>query len=182
MRGLSRSPFLAGLGRGLGLLAVVLGAGVGAAALAPAAVAAPLSTAGAAGEQERRMTSRLGDMLKQEQELQGRAKVRLPASEQVQVDRMNGVLSRADAVDRQLREFDVRIDAQADVRLDKVRSYLAIEKEELHQASGKLGVVLGESQNLGGGLAQAMFDEPGQARLLLQRGRLALLHGLQRTL
>jgi tetratricopeptide (TPR) repeat protein len=116
------------------------------------------STAGAAGEEERRITSRLGELLKQEQDLQGRAKGRLPSAEQVQIDRMNGVLSRADAIDRQLRDFDKRVDAQADARLEKVKAALALEKEELHRASEKLGTVLGESASLGGGLAQAMFS------------------------
>jgi tetratricopeptide (TPR) repeat protein len=115
------------------------------------------STAGAAGEQERQATSRLGDLLRQEQEIQNRAKYRLPGDAQRQMERMSGVLSRADAVDRQLREFDKRVDTQADARLEKVRGYLATEKEELHKAGEKLGLVLTESQSLGGGLAQAMF-------------------------
>jgi len=117
------------------------------------------STAGAAGEEERRMTGRLEDLLKKEQAIQARAKVRLPSDKQVQVDRMSGVLARADVIDKNLAEFDKRVDAQADARLDKVRGYIATEKEELHQATAKLGTVLGESQSLGGGLAQAMFTK-----------------------
>ena len=72
---------------------------------------------------------------------------------------MSGVLARADVIDKNLAEFDRRVDAQADARLDKVRGYIATEKEELHQATAKLGTVLGESQSLGGGLAQAMFTK-----------------------
>ncbi|HEY4188110.1 MAG TPA: tetratricopeptide repeat protein [Polyangia bacterium] len=116
-------------------------------------------TAGAAGEQERHMTERLEALLKQEQEIQSRAKVRLPADKQMQVDRMNGVLARVDAIDRLLADFDKRVDAQAEARLQKVRSYIVVEKDELHQASAKLGTVLGESQSLGGGFAQAMFTK-----------------------
>ena len=70
---------------------------------------------------------------------------------------MNGVLSRADAVGRQVDEFDKRIDKQVDVRLETVKGYLASEKEELAKATTKLGEVVTESQSLGGGLAQAMF-------------------------
>jgi hypothetical protein len=105
------------------------------------------------------MTTRLGALLKQEQEIQGRAKYRLSADKQAQVDRTSAVLARADAIDRQLFEFDRRVDAQAEIRLEKVRGYITAEKEELHQATTKLGGVLGESQSLGGGLAQAMFGK-----------------------
>lgn len=117
------------------------------------------STAGAAGEEERRMTVRLGDLLKKEQDIQARAKVRLPADSRVQFDRAAAVLAQADAIDRSLAEFDRRIDVQAEIRLEKVRGYIATEKEELRLASTKLGGVLGESQAVGGGLAQAMFGK-----------------------
>ncbi|MEP6654086.1 MAG: tetratricopeptide repeat protein [Myxococcales bacterium] len=117
------------------------------------------STAGAAGEEERQMTTRLAQLLKQEQEVQSRAKYRLPADKQTQVDRVYGLLARADAIDAQLIALDQRIDAQADVRLEKVKGYLVAEKDELRQAGSKLGVVVGESQSLGGGLAQAMFTK-----------------------
>jgi len=117
------------------------------------------STAGAAGEEELQMTRRLSELLKQEQEVQSRAKYRLPLDRQNQVDRITGVLARADAIDAQVRELDQRIDAQAQVRLEKVKGYLATEKEELRQAGSKLGAVVGESQSLGGGLAQAMFTK-----------------------
>jgi hypothetical protein len=64
-----------------------------------------------------------------------------------------------DQIDGRLKQLDKRIDAQAEVRLEKVRGYLATEKEELKLAGSKLGVVMGESQSLGGGLAQAMFTK-----------------------
>jgi len=83
--------------------------------------------------------------------------VRLPSDKQSQVDRVSAVLARANAIDTQLSEFDRRIDAQAVVRLEKVRGYITTEKEELRHATAKLGGVLGESQSLGGGLAQTMF-------------------------
>jgi TolA-binding protein len=115
------------------------------------------TTAGAAGEEERHMTARVAELLKQEAVIQGQAKYRLPADQQVQIDRISGLLARVDAVDRLLQDYDQRIDAQADVRLEKVRGYLTAEKEELHQSSSKLDLVVGESQSLGGGLAQTMF-------------------------
>jgi hypothetical protein len=78
-------------------------------------------------------------------------------SDQAKVDQMNGVLSRADAIGKQLDDFDRRVDTQVDARLETVKQYLAVEKEELAKANTKLGSVVTESQSLGGGLAQAMF-------------------------
>jgi tetratricopeptide (TPR) repeat protein len=115
------------------------------------------TTAGAAGQAEREATARLTELLRKEQEIQGRARFRLAASQQDRITRMTGVLSRADEIDRQLGEFDRRVDQQVDARLETVKRYLATEKEELARASSKLGEVVHESQSLGGGLAQAMF-------------------------
>ncbi len=117
------------------------------------------AAAGASGQTERAQANRLTELLHQEQEIQNKAKYRLPWSEQEKVDRLNGVLARADVIDKQLVDFDRRVDNQADMRLDTVRKFLATEKEELAAASSKLGTVVSESQNLGGGLAQAMFNK-----------------------
>jgi TolA-binding protein len=117
------------------------------------------ASAGAGGQSERAQAARLTELLHQEQEIQGKAKYRLPWSDQEKVDRMNGVLARADTIDKQLTDFDKRVDNQVDVRLETVRKFLASEKEELAAVSGKLGTVVSESQNLGGGLAQAMFSK-----------------------
>jgi hypothetical protein len=100
---------------------------------------------------------RLTELLRQEEEVQARAKYRLPGAQQQEIDRMNGVLSRADAIGKQVDEFNKRVDKQVDVRLETVKGYLASEKEELAKATSKLGEVVTESQSLGGGLAQAMF-------------------------
>jgi len=115
------------------------------------------ATAGAAGQAERAATSRLTELLRQEQEIKQRAKFRLSPAEQARVEQMSGVLSRADAIQKQLDEFDARVDRQVDIRLETVKRYLATEKEELSRANAKLGTVVAESQSLGGGLAQAMF-------------------------
>ena len=72
---------------------------------------------------------------------------------------MGGVLSRCDAIERQLSEFDQKVDGQIDVRLAEVQRYLAAEKEELASATSKLGSVIDASKSLGGGLAQAMFTK-----------------------
>lgn len=117
------------------------------------------TAAGAAGQAERATTERLATLLKQESEIQNNAKVRLSATDQGQVGRMEGVLSRCDAIERQLNEFDKRVDGQVDVRLATVRRYLATEKEELHSVNSKLDSIVDESKTLGGGLAQAMFTK-----------------------
>jgi len=115
------------------------------------------TAAGGAGQIEHDAGVRLTDLLRQEEEVQARAKYRLPGAQQQEVDRMNGVLSRADAIGKQVDEFNKRVDKQVDTRLETVKGYLASEKEELAKATTKLGEVVTESQSLGGGLAQAMF-------------------------
>jgi TolA-binding protein len=115
------------------------------------------TAAGGAGQVEHDAGVRLTDLLRQEEDVQARAKVRLGPGDQQTVDRMNGILSRADAIGKQIDEFNLRVDKQVDVRLITVKSYLATEKEELAKATAKLGEVVNESQSLGGGLAQAMF-------------------------
>ncbi len=113
--------------------------------------------AGGAGQVEHDSAVRLTELLRQEQEVQQRAKYRLGASDQQTVDRMNTVLGRAEVVGKELDEFNQRVDKQVDARLETVKTYLATEKEELSKANTKLGAVVNESQSLGGGLAQAMF-------------------------
>jgi tetratricopeptide (TPR) repeat protein len=115
------------------------------------------SAAGAAGQAERITAKRLEELLQQEAGIENGAKMRLGGNERAEVDRVDGVLSRCDAIDRQLADFDKRVDTQVDARLQTVQQYLATEKEELAKANEKLGSVMEESKSLGGGLAQAMF-------------------------
>jgi tetratricopeptide (TPR) repeat protein len=117
------------------------------------------TVAGATGQAERASAQRLEDLLKQETAVQNGAMIRLSVGDRVQVERVSGVLSRCDAIERQLSEFDKRVDGQVDVRLGEVRKYLATEKEELASATTKLGSVIDSSKSLGGGLAQAMFTK-----------------------
>ncbi|HET6149478.1 MAG TPA: tetratricopeptide repeat protein [Polyangia bacterium] len=116
------------------------------------------TVAGGSGQIEHDAGVRLTELLRQEQEVQARAKHRLGAGDQQTVDRVNGVLSRTEAVGKQIDEYNQRVDKQVDLRLETVKTYLATEKEELARASTKLGAVVNESQNLGGGLAHAMFS------------------------
>jgi tetratricopeptide (TPR) repeat protein len=115
------------------------------------------TAAGSTGQSERASAQHLADLLKQEALIESRARGRLSGVDQSQVLRIEGLLSRCDAIETQLGEFDKKVDGQVDVRLETVRRYLATEKEELANANSKLGSVMDESKTLGGGLAQAMF-------------------------
>ena len=117
------------------------------------------TAAGGIGESERETAKKLTDLLKQEMEIQKQASQRLSGNDRTQVDRMNGVLSRCDAIESQLGSFDTRVDAQVTARLETVNRYLTAEKEELAKAGDKLGSVMEQSKTLGGGLAQAMFTK-----------------------
>jgi tetratricopeptide (TPR) repeat protein len=117
------------------------------------------SAAGSTGEAEREAAKKLSDVLAQELALERQAAARLSGADRAQVDRVNDVLSRCDAIASQLDGFDKRVDGQATVRLAIVSRYLTAEKEELAAAGDKLGGILDESKSLGGGLAQAMFTK-----------------------
>src|SRR5579871_1381455 len=117
------------------------------------------SAAGSTGEAEREAAAKLSGVLSQELAIERQAATRLGGPDRAQVDRMNDVLSRCDAIQTQLDGFDKRVDGQATVRLAIVSRYLTAEKEELASAGDKLGGILDESKSLGGGLAQAMFTK-----------------------
>ncbi len=117
------------------------------------------SAAGSTGEAEREAAQKLSGVLVQELAIERQAAGRLTGPDRAQVDRVNDVLSRCDAISGQLDSFDKRVDGQATVRLATVTRYLTAEKEELAAAGEKLGGILDESKSLGGGLAQAMFTK-----------------------
>jgi tetratricopeptide (TPR) repeat protein len=117
------------------------------------------SAAGSTGEAEREAAQKLSGVLAQEIGIERQAAARLTGADRAQVDRVNDVLSRCDAIQGQLEGFDKRVDGQATVRLATVTRYLTAEKEELAAAGEKLGGILDESKTLGGGLAQAMFTK-----------------------
>src|SRR5262249_37962420 len=93
----------------------------------------------------------------QEAEVYEAGKVRLGGNERVEAEKISGLLGRCDSIQTKLNDFDQKVDAQVDVRLDQVRKYLVAEKDELSKAGGKLGGIIDDSKMLGGGLAQAMF-------------------------
>jgi tetratricopeptide (TPR) repeat protein len=117
------------------------------------------TAAGSIGHSERETAKRLSDLLKQELEISRQAMSRLNGTDRASIDRMSGLLSRCDAIEAQLVTFDGRIDGQVTARLTTVNQYLQAEKEELAQASQKLGGIMDESKTMGGGLAQAMFTK-----------------------
>jgi tetratricopeptide (TPR) repeat protein len=117
------------------------------------------TTAGAAGQAERASTQRLTDLLRQEAEVHDSAKMRLSSSNRAEADKLSGLLARCDSVQAKLNDFDAKVDAQVDVRIEQVRKYLVAEKEELALVGGKLGGIIDDSKQLGGGLAQAMFTK-----------------------
>jgi tetratricopeptide (TPR) repeat protein len=115
------------------------------------------ATSGAADQAERESAQKLSDVLRKEVAIERAAAARLGGGDRAQVDRINDLLARCDAIDAQLADFDKRIEGQVGVRVATVSLYLSGAKEQLALASQKLGAVLDQSKALGGGLAQAMF-------------------------
>jgi len=76
---------------------------------------------------------------------------------QQEFDSYMGILSRADAIQGRLVEFDARLDAIADKRLNDVRGDVDSAKTSLAAVGGRLQSVLTEGQTVGGGLAHAML-------------------------
>jgi tetratricopeptide (TPR) repeat protein len=113
--------------------------------------------AGAASASERTATVRLSELMKREAEIFQRVRGRLGPTEQRELDLVYGVLSRVDAIQAHLLDVDTRVDAAADRRLASIKETITAEKGELATVSTKLGGVLSESQNVGGGLATAML-------------------------
>jgi len=85
--------------------------------------------------------------------------MRLSSNDRVEAEKISGLLGRCDSIQTKLNEFDKKVDVLVDARLDTVRKYLVTEKDELAQATGKLGAIVDDSKGIGGGLAQAMFTK-----------------------
>jgi tetratricopeptide (TPR) repeat protein len=115
------------------------------------------ATSGAADQAERENAQKLSAVLRKEVAIERAAAARLGGGDRAQVDRINDLLARCDAIDAQLADFDKRVEGQVGVRIATVSRYLSGAKEQLAVASQKLGAVLDQSKALGGGLAQAMF-------------------------
>jgi tetratricopeptide (TPR) repeat protein len=117
------------------------------------------AAAGGIGESERQTSKKLTELLRREADLQKQAMVRLNGNDRANVERMNGVLYRCDAIESLLAGFDQRIDGQVATRLETVVRFLQTEKEALGKATEKLNSIMDESKSMGGGLAQAMFTK-----------------------
>jgi len=115
------------------------------------------ATSGSADQSERETAQKLSEVLRRELVIERQAATRLGGTDRAQVDRINDLLARCDAIDLQLAAFDKRVEGQVGVRIATVSRYLAGAKEQLAMAGQKLDSVLDESKALGGGLAQAMF-------------------------
>jgi tetratricopeptide (TPR) repeat protein len=115
------------------------------------------AAAGGIGEAERETSKKLTELLRRESEIQKQALVRLSGNDRANVERMQGVLYRCDAIESMLVAFDQRIDGQVATRLETVVRYLKTEKEALAKAMERLNGIMDESKSMGGGLAQAMF-------------------------
>jgi tetratricopeptide (TPR) repeat protein len=113
----------------------------------------------ATGDSERGAITLLVDSQKKERGLYQTARPRLSGGSQRDFDNTSAVLERADAVQAQLAQLDGRIEGVAQRRLGELKNQLLAEKRELQAASAKLGGIVSESQNLGGGLAFAMLSK-----------------------
>lgn len=111
------------------------------------------------GDSERGAIAVLLDCQRKERTLYGGVRSRLSGSAQNDFDRTASILQRADAVQAQLAQIDGRIEGVAQGRLVVLKNQLLSEKRELAAATAKLGGIVAESQNLGGGLAFAMLSK-----------------------
>jgi hypothetical protein len=97
--------------------------------------------------------------MKREREVFQGARGRLSSGDQANFDEIHNVLARADEVQAKLAELDKRVDAAAQKRVVELRNKLNTEKGELEAANGSLTKILSESQDVGGGLANAMLSK-----------------------
>jgi hypothetical protein len=117
------------------------------------------SMSGAAGVPDRAVTDPLTRLFRREQDVLLRGRAAMSGGGQQEMDRYLAVLGRCEALQQQLQQFDTRLDAAADRRLVGIREQLQTEKNQLVIENTKLGAVSGESQGVGGGLAQAMHSK-----------------------
>lgn len=115
--------------------------------------------AGQAGVAESASARRLAELLKREQEVLARARAGMNPDVGVQFDALMSVLERSDGIQGRLVEFDSRLAGIADRRLASVREQIGAERGNIANVSGKLGSVMSEGQNVGGGLAEAMMTK-----------------------
>jgi tetratricopeptide (TPR) repeat protein len=115
--------------------------------------------AGQAAVAENQSATRLANLLKREQDVLMRARGGMSPDTGLQFDALMSILQRSDIIQGRLLEFDQRLGGIADSRLASVREQISSERGNIAAASGKLGNVMSEGQNVGGGLAEAMMTK-----------------------
>ena len=113
----------------------------------------------ATGDSERNAIGILLASQRKERTVYDGVRSRLSGGDQRDFDSLANILQRADAVQAGLAQIDGRIEAVAQRRLGELKNQLLAEKRELVNATAKLGGIIAESQNLGGGLAFAMLSK-----------------------
>ena len=114
------------------------------------------TAAGSAGEGERYAVIRLSQLIAEESTVLQNAREKLPSGDHQNFDRMTGILSRADQVQKSVASFDDRVDRVAEARLTTLRTGLETERINLKTSADKLTSLTTESQDVGGGLAQTI--------------------------
>jgi signal transduction histidine kinase len=113
----------------------------------------------ATGESDRNATLQLTELMKRERDFFGNMRPRLAGKAQSEFDQLNEIITRADTVQTRLLDFDKRVEGTAAARLAQIREKIDAEKVHLASHNQKLGGILGESQDLGGGLAHVMLTK-----------------------
>jgi hypothetical protein len=113
----------------------------------------------AGGKAGRNVATRLTGAMGNEHDLFKKARSRMNAANQGELDALSALINRAGAVQASLSNFDTRVDDAADRRLGSIKERLAAEKLQIQAATGKFTALLSESQNLGGGLAQVVLTK-----------------------
>jgi tetratricopeptide (TPR) repeat protein len=115
--------------------------------------------AAATGDSDRGAIAVLLESQRKERGLFQATRTRLSGGDERDFDNTANILARADAVQAQLAQIDGRIEAVAQRRLGELKQQLMAERNQLKSATDKLGGIMTESQNLGGGLAFAMLSK-----------------------
>ncbi len=108
---------------------------------------------------ERNAAGRLASVMGREYEIYQKVRNKMSPEARGEFDALAGVITRASLVQSQLQNFDGRVDAAAERRLGSIKERLAAEKIQIQAATGRFSSLLGESQALGGGLAQAVLGK-----------------------
>ncbi len=111
------------------------------------------------GDGERAATTRLATVMGSELAVFQKARTRMSPEVRGEFDALAGVITRASALQSQMQNFEGRVEAAAEKRLGSIKERLAAEKIQIQAANGRFNTMLGESQAIGGGLAQAVLSK-----------------------